>query len=272
MLFIATLVWGLSYSVQAMMKGDLGTFTIVMFKGIGGFVLLPVLFAQHKKISLQDYISGFLIGFCAFAGCVLQHAGLIVSTVSKAGFITSLYIIFVPLFEMISGKKMSRNIFISIALALVGLYFLCFTKEEAFNIGDLYLLGGSFFFAIQIMLIDRFTRKQDGLVLAYTSQLTVTVLSGIVALLTEKPQMSVISRNILPLLYLSLISGILAQSIQTVYQKEAGPTLSSLIMSFESVFAAFFGWLILHQHLTLREIFGSLLIFAAIMLAEKTEN
>jgi drug/metabolite transporter (DMT)-like permease len=268
MLFIATLAWGLSYSIQSISSENLGTFTVVFFKGLGGLSLLPLLIINKHRFTFKEVLCGMAIGTAAFMGCILQQLGIENSTISKASFITSLYIIFVPLMERISGKKISKKIMISVGIALLGLYFLCFSKAETFGIGDLYLLICSVFFALQIILIDRFTRIYDPLALTFLAQSTVSLYSGIIMLIFEKPTMDAVMTSIVPLLYIVFVSGTMAQTFQVVFQKDVGASLSSLIMSFESVFGALFGWIVLSQNLSVREIFGCILVFIAIMIAE----
>ena len=268
MLFIATLAWGLSYSIQSISSENLGTFTVVFFKGLGGLSLLPLLIINKHRFTFKEVLCGMAIGTAAFMGCILQQLGIENSTISKASFITSLYIIFVPLMERISGKKISKKIMISVGIALLGLYFLCFSKAETFGIGDLYLLICSVFFALQIILIDRFTRIYDPLALTFLAQSTVSLYSGIIMLIFEKPTMDAVMTSIVPLLYIVFVSGTMAQTFQVVFQKDVGASLSSLIMSFESVFGALFGWIVLSQNLSVREIFGCILVFIAIVIAE----
>ena len=201
-------------------------------------------------------------------GCALQQMGIENSTVSKASFITVLYIIFVPLIESFTGKKIPAKIFISIGIALVGLYFLCMSGSFDLCIGDLYLLLCSICFALQIFFIDRFSQGNDALPLTFVAQLTVSFLSLIVALFKEPLDVNALKNALLPILFITLLGGLLAQCLQFIFQKDVGSTLASLLMSFESVFGALFGWLILNQTLNAREIFGCFLVFVAILIAE----
>lgn len=268
MLLSATLMWGLSYSVQSLSADKLGSFTIVFFKGLGGVFLLPLVLLNKNKIDQKTLVGGFMMGLMAFIGCVLQQIGLELSTVSKASFITSLYIVIVPVLEMFSGKKIKKKMWLSIGIAILGLYFLCFSGSTSFSIGDLLLLMGSLFFAIQIMVIDKYSADCDAINLTFVSQLTVSVLSLIVMLVYEKPLLSDLTSAIPAIAYLVFLSGMIAQTIQIVFQKDVGPSLASLLMSFESVFGAIGGWLILSQVLSLREIAGCFLVFIAILIAE----
>lgn len=268
MLFCATLIWGLSYTIQSLSSKNLGPFTVVFFKGLGGFLLLPLIILGKHRIDKKTILSGMLIGLVAFGGCIFQQFGIMNSTVSKAGFITTLYIIFVPLFGIFLGSKPNKKIIISVLVAVCGLYFLCFSKQESLGIGDTYLLICSLIFALQIILIDRFTRKHDPLSITFISQSTICVLSSIFMFINDKPTISAIGSSLPLILYMVFISGMIAQTIQIVFQKDCGPELSSLIMSFESVFSTIFGWIVLSQVLSIQEIFGCVLVFIGILIAE----
>lgn len=269
LILLATLSWGLGYTIQTISADQLQTFTIVFFKGIGGLILLPLLIKRKKHIRRKELLGGILISICAFIGCILQQRGMELSTVSKASFITALYIVFVPLIESLRGKRPGVKMLTAVGVALAGLYFLCLSGKVSLNIGDLLLLIGSFFFALQIIFIDIFSQECDGIHLAFVSQMTIAFFSGIVMVLVEKPAIAQISQSILPILYLTVISGGTAQCIQIIYQKDVGPSLASLIMSLESVFGAAGGWLLLHQTMNGREIFGCILVFIAVLIAEE---
>ena len=268
MLVGATLLWGLSYTIQSISAENLGPFTLVLFKGAGGIFLLPILLAQKKKIDRDTLIGSFLMGVFAFVGCLFQQLGIIYSTVSKSNFITALYIVFVPVIELLLGKKVNQKIWLSVGVAIAGLYFLCMNSVSGINIGDLFLLCGAFVFALQIIAIDRYARKCDPLTLTFLSQTVVAGLALIVVIFKEQPSLTDLRASLFPILYIVFLSGLLAQCLQIRYQRDLDSSLASLLMSFESVFGAFFGWLILHQVMSVKEIFGCALVFAAILIAE----
>lgn len=267
-LLSATLMWGLSYSIQSMSASALGSFTIVFFKGLGGVLVFPYLLIKKIKLDKTTLFGGVLMGLFAFGGLISQQVGLELSTVSKASFITSLYIIIVPILEMFSGKKPNKRLLIAILIALVGLYLLCFSGNYSFNIGDILLLICSLFFAIQIIYIDRYSKICNPIALTFVSQAVVSVLAFIIMMFKERPDINVLATQVFPILYMVFIAGMIAMTIQIVFQKDCGPTLASLLMSFESVFGAIGGWLILNQVLSFKEIIGCLLVFIAIITAE----
>ena len=268
MLVLATLFWGLSYSIQSISAQNLQPFTTVFFKGIGGIFLYPLILTSGKKIDRDQLVGGILMGTFAFGGCVFQQLGIMYSTVSKASFITALYILFVPLMELFLGQKVKRKIWFSIVLALIGLYFLCISEVSGISIGDLFLLIGSLLFAGQIIVIDRYSKKCDPIVLTFISQVAVAVFAFVLMVFKERPAVSDITSAIGPILYMVFIGGLISQCIQITFQRDLDSSLSSLLMSFESVFGAFFGWLILHQVMSAREIFGCFLVFVSILIAE----
>ena len=271
MLLLATMLWGLSYSVQSVVGEVMSPFKIVFYRGIGGLFLLPVILVQKRKIDKDVLIGGLVMGVFVFLGLLLQQIGISLSTVSKASFITALYIVFVPILETFAGRKVDKKILISIALAVLGLYFLCMNSVNGINVGDLCLLLCAIVFAFQIMFIDHYSKENDPLVLTMISQTTMAFLALIVVLLTEGADPSSAKTVVLPLFYLVFIGGLFAQILQNRFQKDLGPSLASLVMSFESVFGALFGWLLLGQGMTVRELFGCALVFAAILMAEKRD-
>lgn len=268
LLGFATLLWGLSYTIQTISARDLGTYTIVFFKAIGALFLIPFIIVKKSRFTKDTFIGGLLIGISVFAGCILQQEGMMLSSVSKASFITVLYIIFVPIISFFLGNKIKRKMIIAIILALIGLYFLCIKSDFSLNIGDFYLILCSLCFSLQILLINHYSKKTDPLSLALISQLFTGLFSLVMMLIYEKPDFQSIKAAILPIMFIVFMSGLIAQTIQNVYQKDLEPSLASLIMSFESVFGAIFGWLILNQTLTVKEIFGCILVFIAILIAE----
>jgi len=269
MLLLAAFVWGLAYSIQGITSKTLGSFTVTMFKGLGGIVLIPIAIKLKEHFDSKTIISGVLIGFVVFLGSVLQQEGISMSTASKASFITALYIIEVPIISLLLGKKQKPTIWLATLVAIVGMYFLCFTKGFVLQIGDILLLMASLCFAVQIILTEKYAGKCDVIALATVQQMTTGLLSAAIALVLEKPSVSQMILVWPNLLYTALLAGALAQTIQVIYQKDIEASLASLLMSLESVFGALGGWLILNQALSFKELLGCGLIFISILIAEK---
>lgn len=267
MLLLAAVIWGLSYSVQSM-ASNLNTFTITFFKCIGGFVLFILALIKKAKFSKVTIVYGTIIGVVCFLGCALQQKGLELSSAANASFISALYIVIVPVLGIFIGKKANKKVWIAIVVALIGMYLLCLSGEFKLRVGDAILLAASFFFAIQIIIIDKYINEVDALAFTAVQQLVAALLSGIMMVTIEKPPVNELLNQWVVLLYCALISGAIAQFLQNKYQADLEPAVASLLMSFESVFGALFGWLLLNQTLNIQEIMGCVLIFIAIVIAE----
>lgn len=267
MLLFAAILWGLSYSVQVLCSG-LGTFAISFFKTIGGVVLLIIGLIKKERFNKKTMLSGSLIGSIACAGVILQQKGLELSSAANASFITALYIIFTPIMSILIGKKPKPRIYLSIIISLIGMYLLCIKGAFILRTGDIILVFAAILFALQIILIDKFANDVDTIAFTAVQQLTGAILTGIIMFVIEKPSISIIGNNILQIIYLSLLAGAGAQLIQNRFQKDVEPSLASILMSFESVFGAIFGWLVLNQILSLKEIIGCILMFVAMLIAE----
>jgi drug/metabolite transporter (DMT)-like permease len=267
MILIAAISWGLAYSVQTIMS-DLGTFTITFFKCIGGLLLLAIALIKKAKFTKTTIIFGIIVGAINFLGCASQQKGLELSSTTNASFITSLYIVMVPLLGLFLGKKVNKKTWLAIVIALIGMYLLCISGEFKLRIGDIILVFAALFYALQIVFIDNKVGEVEPLPFAAVQQVTASILAGSIMIFVEKPNPSTLLSYWPLLAFLSLISGALSMFIQNRFQPDVGPTLASLIMSFESVFGALFAWIILNQALSLREIIGGALIFIAIIIAE----
>lgn len=214
------------------------------------------------------WMAGGICGCALFVAASLQQIGLVYTDPGKAGFLTAMYIVLVPMLGIFVHRRPGLNAVISVVLALVGLYLLSFMGVTSINVGDLFLIGGALGFAVQILLIDRFAQDLDGLRLNCVQALVVAVLSVPFMLLTEELDMGNILACWLPLGFAGILSMGIAYSLQIVGQKNLEPTTASLIMSLESVFAALGGWLILHNTMTPRELCGCGLVFAGVIISQ----
>ena len=280
LLVLTALIWGMSFVAQSVGMNYIGPFTFNCIRSImGGLVLIPcILFfdkqekGEAKREKKEDSKTLLIGGICCgLALCIasnLQQIGIKYTTVGKAGFITALYIVLVPIFGIFLRKKVSGRVWFSVAIAVVGLYLLCITDEFRIGKGDFFVLLCALVFTIHILVIDYFSPKVNGIKLSCIQFLVAGLLSGVPMLISEKPSFSTILAAWAPLLYAGIMSCGVGYTLQIVAQKDAEPTIASLILSLESVFSVLAGWIILGQTLAGKEIMGCVLMFAAIILAQ----
>ncbi len=277
MLLLTALIWGFAFVAQQTGAMEMGPFT---FNGIrnllGSLVLAPVILLMQKtgrirKAFTREALAGGLCcGLCLFFASSLQQLGIMQTSVGKAGFITAMYIVIVPVLGVFTGRRPGLKVWLAVAVAVAGMYLLCINEGLSIGKGDLLVLAGSFVFSLHILTIDRFSRQADGLVLSCLQFLVTGVLSAACMCLFEDP--SEVPRTLPAARYAILYSGIMscgvAYTLQMLYQKDVEPAAASLILSLEAVFSVIGGWLLLGQGLTLREMLGCVLMFAAIVLAQ----
>ena len=276
----ATVIWGSAFIAQSVGMDKIGPFTFQAVRCFLAVVFLfpaSALFSKGKPFwkSWADPVlwrSGIICGLALFAASSLQQIGLVYTDAGKAGFLTAMYIVFVPFLGLFVGQKPGRNALLSLIPAIVGLYLLSCTSVSGINKGDVLLLLCAVAFSVQILLIDRHCAGLDGLKLNCIQALVVTVLSVPCALLTETVDASLIASCWLPLGYAGILSMGVAYTLQIVGQKRVTPSAAALLMSLESVFAALFGWLLLHETMTKAELLGCVLVFAAVVISQLPEK
>lgn len=271
MLILAAFIWGSTFVAQSLGMNYIGAFTFNSLRSLIAFVFLTIYSIVFRKQGLPNKKTikgGIICGLILTLAMNLQQYGLLYTTVGKAGFITVLYIMIVPILSLILGKKITSKTFICVLLALVGLYFL--TMSEAFSIsyGDFIIFITSFLFALHIMCVDHYVKDSSGVQLSYIQLLVVGVVSFFPMVLFEKPTFVEIHASLLPLLYAAILSSGIAYTLQIVGQKGLEPTVAGLLMSLESVFSALSGYIVLHQSFSGKELFGAILIFGAIILKQ----
>jgi drug/metabolite transporter (DMT)-like permease len=279
-LLLATIIWGSTFVAQSVGMDHIGPFTFQAVRcGIGVLAMLPVIlltdrfkhdgktFCSRWK-SRQLWTAGILCGIPLFLACNLQQLGIVDTDAGKSAFLTAMYIVIVPILGIFLKRKPSTMIPISVALAVLGLYFLSFAGVPQVSRGDLLLLACALMFAIQITVVDRYVNFVDALRLNLIQALVCTVLSSIVMFLTEMPTFKSLLDCWLPLCYAGFLSMGAAYSLQIIGQKHLEPAAASLIMSLESVFAVLCGCLILKERLTLSETLGCILVFVAVVLSQ----
>ena len=276
--FVASIIWGLSFVSQSIAAEYLGPFSINAFRGIVAFIVLAAACLVLKKRTdlggiRQLLISGAVCGGALFVASNLQQLGIETSTAGKAGFVTALYIVLVPIAGTLFGRKAGKKVWIAVAVAVLGMYFLCISKGEmSVSSGDLALLGCAAAFTVQIMCVDKMSLKVHPVALSASMFLFMSLFSLIGMCIFEKPAVSDFAACIGPLLFIALFSSCVAYTLQIISQKGGNPAVVSLIMSLESVFAALGGAIILKERLSSRELIGCVLMAIAVVLAQLPDH
>ena len=278
LLFLAAIIWGVAFVAQSVGMDYVGPFTFNCVRTlIGGLVLIPcIVFLNRGKVKKKtDFtekkrllLGGICCGVALTTGSTLQQFGIMYTTVGKAGFITAFYIIIVPILGLFLGKKCGVSVWISVVIALAGLYFLCITDGFSIGKGDIYVFLGAIAFSIHILVIDHFTQFNDGVKMSCIQFFVCGILCFVPMMLFEHPEISMILLAWKPILYAGVMSCGVAYTLQIVGQKNMNPTVASLILSLESVTSVIAGFLVLHQNLSHRELIGCGLMFVAIVLAQ----
>lgn len=273
LLLLTAFIWGAAFVAQSVGGEAVGCFTFNGVRSlIGALVLLPVIWLMDakKKEDQKTLITGGIC--CGVMLCIasnFQQFGISFTTVGKAGFITAMYILIVPILGLFMKKKPGLQVWLGVVLAMMGLYLLCMTSESfSLSKGDFLVLICAGFFSLHILIIDYFSPKVDGVRMSCIQFLVCGILSMVMAFIFETPEFSAILSGWLPILYAGVLSCGVAYTLQIVGQKNMDPTVASLILSLESVFSVLAGWLILDQTLSLRELSGCVLMFLAIILAQ----
>lgn len=280
-LLLTALIWGLSFVAQKAGMDHLGPFSFNCIRSIlGGISLIPLIFIakllkhdhRSKAVKHKQHIrlaqAGISCGVALFLAMSIQQYSMLYATAGKAGFITALYIIYVPLISTLFGHKLSNNIKGSIGIALIGLYLLCFkTGITGFDIWDGVLLISALFYAIHILVVNHFSKKVDAVKVSCLQFFVVGALS-LPFMLLEHPTLSGVSDCAIPILYAGILTCGGAYTLQIFGQKYAPPTIASLIFCLESVFAVIGGGIILHEAMTSREIFGCIFLISAVILSQ----
>lgn len=286
LLLLTAVIWGVAFVAQSVGMDYIGPFTFNCVRSIiGGIVLIPCIWlldrmkghgdggktgssGESKEEKQVLLTGGICCGAALFLASNLQQFGIKYTTVGKAGFITALYIVLVPVLGIFLKKAIGLKVWISVALAVAGLYLLCITDGFSIGKGDFLVLLCALVFSIHILVIDYFSPKTDGVRLSCIQFLVCGILSGIGMLLTESPSLTAVLQAWMPILYAGVMSCGVAYTLQIIGQKGMDPTVASLILSLESVVSVLAGWLLLGQKLSVRELSGCVLMFIAIILAQ----
>lgn len=276
LLVIAAFIWGSTFVAQSSGADKVGPFTFLCLRSVLGFaVLLPLVAVRNRKKAAQSEKKTFAVvwgglacGAVLTVSSVLQQVGIGGTSVGNAGFITAMYILIVPIFSLFLGKKMPWHLWGCVGIAVVALYLLTIKDGFTIGFGDLMVLLCAVCFAVHILVVDYFASRVDGVTLSCIQFLTVALLSLVPMLVLEKPSWEAVSSAWLPIAYAGVLSSGVAYTLQIVSQKYTRPTVASLVMSLESVFAVLSGMVVLGQFPTVKEGAGCVLMFAAIILSQ----
>lgn len=283
-LLLTALIWGTAFVAQSAGMEHVQPFTYNGVRTlIGGLVLIPVIFLfdrlkpadqrpspdEQKEIRRNSLIGGAACGVVLCVASSFQQFGISMTTAGKAGFITALYIVIVPLLGIFIKKKIPKITWLCVGIAVVGFYLLCVKEGFSVSAGDLLVLCCAFFFSIHIMVIDHFNGKQvDGVRMSCIQFLVAGLISLVLMLVFEQPSLENLWAAKGSILYAGVLSCGVAYTLQILGQRDTEPTTATLILSLESVFAALSGWALLHETLSFKELAGCALVFAAVILAQ----
>lgn len=290
LLFLTAFIWGVAFVAQSVGMDYVQPFTFNCARSlIGGVFLIPCAFLldrisperrkareelaalspqERKKSRNQLLTGGIACGIVMTVASNLQQFGIAQTTVGKAGFITAMYIVLVPILGLFLKKRCNGAVWVGVLFAVAGLYFLCMTEGFAVQMGDALVFACALAFAVHIMVVDHFTVLADGVRMSCIQFLTCGILSGICMLVFEQPQIGNILAAWQPILYAGIMSCGVAYTLQIIGQRGLNPTVASLIMSLESVVSVLAGAVMLQQMMGKREILGCVLMFVAIVLAQ----
>ena len=289
LLLLTAAIWGSAFVAQQTGMDYVGPFTFNAARNLlGGLTLLPLIvffsLSSTRRISIicssvVDWLAvftsimlgagGILCGIALFVASTLQQIGIQYTTVGKAGFITALYIVLVPVCGFFLRKRVQPKVWLAVLIAVAGLYLLCMT-DGSFSLqkGDFLVLACALGFTVHILVIDHFSPLVSGIKMSCIQFFTCSILSAVCMVLFETVNFSDLLHAWMPILYAGILSSGVGYTLQIIGQKGLNPTTASLLMSLESVFSVLAGWILLHQALSARELSGCILMFAAIVLVQ----
>lgn len=273
---LTSIIWGLAFVFQSTGMGHVGPYTYNFGRGLlAGISLLILILVRPKSMNEDHEVDkkltikgGIVIGLCLAVGQNLQQLGIVYTDVGKAGFLTTLYIVFIPLLYLFFGKKPDRKVFICVLLAAVGLYFISIKEGFVIEKGDILLILGAIGYAVHLMVIAHYSPKTDNVMLSCIQFFVYSIISLIIALFTEDVTLQGLWDARISLLYTGVLSSAVGYTISIVALKDFDATIGSLILSLESIVAAIAGAAVLHQFLTPRETIGCTIVFLATVLAQ----
>lgn len=279
LLITAAFIWGVSFVAQKLSIGHVGPYTFNAFRFIiGAITMIPIMLFYKPKSADKDstanvslkksLIPGALVGLALCAGATLQQIGIQSTTAGKASFITDLYIILIPIAELMFGRKISKVIWPCAALAIIGLFLISVSEDFTVAFGDILVFIGSFFWTAQMLLMDRFAKKYNPIKICFVQYLVTGLISFIIAFATENITSSGVMAAAGPILYTGIMSVGVAFTLQAIGQRYSKPSTAGIICSMESVFGALSGVIVLHEAMSGRTLTGCLLMIIAMVLIQ----
>lgn len=281
LLFLTAFIWGTAFVAQSVGMDHIGPFTFNAVRSlVGGLALIPVILVFNRRKSPARrqteganrkvlLLGGVCCGLALGVASCLQQVGMQYTTVGKAGFLTAMYIVIVPILGLFFRRKAGAKLWVSVAIAIVGLYLLCMSGSLRLQLGDFLVLLCALAFSVHIMVIDHFTTQVDGVQMSCIQFFVAAAFSAVCMLFTEGvPDPGAVAISWVPILYAGVLSSGVGYTLQIVGQKGVNPTAASLVLSLESVISVLAGWVILGQSMSPREILGCVLMFCAILLAQ----
>lgn len=285
LLFVAALIWGTAFVAQSVGMDHIGPFTFNAVRSlVGGVALIPVILFFNRRKSPQRLqteranrktllLGGVCCGLALGVASCLQQVGIQYTTVGKAGFITALYIVIVPILGLFFHKKVGVKLWVSVVVAILGLYLLCMSGSLRLSWGDFLVLLCALCFSAHIMVIDYFSPRVDGVQMSCLQFFVAGIFSAVLMLAVEGvPDPHAVAISWMPILYTGVLSSGVGYTLQIIGQKGVNPTVASLVLSLESVISVLAGWVILNQSMSAREVLGCVLMFGAIILAQLPER
>jgi drug/metabolite transporter (DMT)-like permease len=281
MLLAAAAIWGFAFVAQRKGMEYIGPMLYNACRfGLGALSLVPLLIYSNRKnhpvvipslkkeIRKGMIIGGLCCGVALFVASGFQQWGMVYTTAGKAGFITGLYVVLVPIINYFWGHKIGKGTWTGAIMAVIGLYFLSIKQDFSINLGDMLVLASALFWAIHITLVGIFSSRVGPIMLAFLQFATASILSLLVALPLEKITLSGIHGAMWPILYGGFMSAGIAFTIQVIVQEKANPAHAAIIMSLEALFAVLGGWMLLGEHLGMRDILGCILMLSGMLISQ----
>ena len=281
---LAAFIWGTAFVAQDLCADSIGTFAFNATRYFIAVLALLVVIAvsdkakknrptptadEKKAANKQLWLGGLCCGVALAIASNFQQAGVVAGTdAGKAGFITALYVVLVPVFGLFFKRRVSLPVWIAVVCSVVALYLLCIKGDFSLAAGDLLILVCAVCFAVHILVIDHFTAYCDGVKLSCLQFLFAGIISAVCMFLFETVDFAAIWSCILPLLYVGIFSCGVGYTLQILAQKDSNPTVVTILLSLESVFAVIAGAIVLHQQMTAREYIGCVVMFVAVILAQ----